>query len=82
MAQLELIAETKHEELLKLINPLVDFMNENGFHYFIIAGKDEECTRHMKGTFDDLEGMLIGMMQNNKGVESLIKSSINQFKTK
>lgn len=32
---LETITENKHKELLSLLNPLVDFMIENEYSYFI-----------------------------------------------
>ena len=33
---LETITENKHKELLSLLNPLVDFMIENEYSYFIM----------------------------------------------
>jgi hypothetical protein len=71
------ITETKHEELLSLLNPLVDFMLENKFNYFMVAGKDGVCTRHLIGEFDDVTGMIIGMMENNKEVKGIIEYSAN-----
>lgn len=79
MQNLENITETKHAELLALINPLVDYMAENNFNFFLVAGKDETCTGHMRGTFDDVTGMLTGFMENNKDVEVFMKNSVESF---
>jgi hypothetical protein len=45
--------ENKQEELLKLINPLINFMHENGYNYFLVAGKDEvySCFKLRKFSF-------------------------------
>ena len=62
------INESKHAELLSLLHPLLDFMISNNYSYFIVAGKDGTCTRHLKGNYGDVEGMISGMMENNKEV--------------
>lgn len=80
--ELENIIETKHKELLTLLNPLVDFMIENGFSYFLVAGKDGTCTRHMRGEFDDVEGMIGGMALENKQVKNIILCVAENHKTK
>ena len=76
--KLENITETKHEELLKLLNPLIDFMTENKFNYFLVAGKDDTCTRHMRGDFYEVTGMLTGMIENNKQVGAVLEYSVNE----
>lgn len=70
---LETITENKHKELLSLLNPLVDFMIENEYSYFTVAGKDGTCTRHLRGDYIDVHGMISGMMENNKQVNEMIK---------
>ena len=78
---MEPITETKHKELLSLINPLVDFMTENKFSYFLVAGKDGVCTRHLRGEFDDVSGMIIGMMETNPKVKGIIEYCANDNST-
>jgi hypothetical protein len=73
MSTLQNITETQHNELLTLLNPLVDFMTENGFSYFLVAGKDGTCTRHMRGQLIDVAGMIRGMMENNTCVREIIE---------
>lgn len=73
MEDLKPITETKHAELLALLNPLVDFMIDNKFNYFLVAGKDGTCTRHMRGKFLDVSGMISGMMENNDEVKAIVK---------
>lgn len=77
--ELEKITETKHKELLALLNPLIDFMIENNFNYFLVAGKDGTCTRHLRGEFDDVTVMLTGMMETNKQVRGMLEYSVNQI---
>lgn len=73
---LQKITEAKHKELLELLNPLIDFMVENNFNYFLVAGKDGTCTRHLRGEFDDVVGMVTGMAENNTQVHGLLKCSV------
>lgn len=70
-------AETNHQELLTLLNPLLDFMDKKGYSFFIAAGKDGVCTRHLKGQYEDIEGMIIGMMKKNKQIDSMITEIVN-----
>lgn len=79
MQTIPTITETKHQELLTLLNPLVDFMIANDFSYFLVAGKDGTCTRHMRGTFDDVTGMLTGFMKNNEAVKVMMKESVRDY---
>ena len=72
MNTLEPISETKHQELLALLNPLVDFMIENKYNYFLVVGKDGTCTRHLRGKFDDVTGMIAGMMETQPCVRDII----------
>ena len=76
MEDLTLVQESKHKELMALMNPLIDFMIENDFSYFLVAGKDGVCTRHMRGKFDDVSGMLTGMMENNQEEKGLLKYAV------
>lgn len=81
--ELKKTIETKHKELLALLNPLIDFMVENKFNYFLIIGKDGTCTRHLRGHFDDITGMITGMMKANKEVRGMLEYSVNEVnKTK
>ena len=48
-------------------------MIENEYSYFIVAGKDGTCTRHLRGDYIDVHGMISGMMENNKQVNEMIK---------
>lgn len=77
---LETITENKHKELLSLLNPLVDFMIENEYSYFIVAGKDGTCTRHLRGNYDDVHGMITGMMQTQNQVGAMLTDIVNDFK--
>lgn len=76
---LDNIAENKHDELLALLNPLIDFMNSNGYNYFLVAGKDGICSRYMRGQHNEVAGILTGFMESNKGVMSLLKDSVYDY---
>jgi hypothetical protein len=67
------VNESKHDELLELLNPLIEFMDKNDFHYFIVAGKGGMCSRYMRGKYQEVHGMVHGMMENNAHVRYLIK---------
>ena len=72
--------ESNHEELMALMNPLLDFMIKNKYSYFLVAGKDNICTRHLRGDYDEVHGMIIGMMQSQKQVGALLTDIVNDFK--
>ncbi len=76
---LETLTETKHEELMLLINPLVDFMAENNYSFFLVAGKEGTCTRHLRGNYNDVHGMILGLMRSKKQVEGLVTDIVNDF---
>ena len=78
--ELENIAENKHEELMALINPLVDFMIKNEYNIFMVAGKDNICTRHLRGQYDDVTGMITGMMQTQKQVAVIMQDAVTNFR--
>jgi hypothetical protein len=80
--KLDTVIETKHKELLLLINRLVDFMTTNGFSFLFVAGKEGTCTRHLRGNYDDVHGMITGMMEKNKQVEVMFTEIVNEFKPK
>ena len=79
MKKLKTITETKHKELMALLNPLVDFMIENEFNYFLVAGKYGICSRHLRGEFGDITGMITGMMEKNKEVKGLLEYSVKEM---
>jgi hypothetical protein len=75
MSKTNPVAESNHEKLTELLNPLVDFMTKYNFHFFLVAGKDGLCSRYLIGDADDLSGMIAGIMNNND-VNDIIKDSI------
>lgn len=74
--KLDEITESKHEELSDLVNPLIDFMVANGYTYFMVAGKDGTCTRHMRGDYFDLHGMIKGMTETQPQVGAILKDIV------
>lgn len=70
--------ETKHSELLVLLNPLLDFLTENNYNLFLVAGKDGTCTRHAFGDNGDVAGMIKGMMETNEDIEKLINQVVKK----
>ena len=77
--QLQPISESKHDELLSLLNPLMDFMIANNYTYFLVAGKDGTCTRHARGDYYDLHGMMHGMMKTQPQVKAVLKEIVEDF---
>jgi hypothetical protein len=77
---LQPIKESKHEELTALVNPLIEFMVANGYTYFLVAGKDGTCTRHMRGDYFDLHGMLKGMIEKQPQVGVILREIVEEHK--
>lgn len=65
-----------HKELLELLLPLVKFLNENNYSYLLIAGKDNNCSRYLRGNAGDIHGMITGMMENNPQVKDLFVDAV------
>ncbi len=80
MEKLKEILESNHKELLSLLNPLVDFMIKNEYTYFLVAGKEGVCTRHLRGNGEDVNGMIVGMMETNSQVATILEDSVRCFK--
>ena len=78
--ELETLNETKHKELMVLINPLIDFMTANDYSFFLVAGKEGTCTRHLIGNYDDVHGMITGMMHTQKQVVAMLIDIFNDCK--
>lgn len=74
--------EAKHNELLSLLNPLAEFMNKNGFNYFLVAGKDGKCARYAAGRREDISGMISGLIKSNKEVADIIGDAVNHSQKK
>lgn len=81
MSNLTPIQETKHQELLELLTPLIKFMDENEYHYFLVAGKDGTCSRYMKGSFDTISDILLDLMAKNKQFKNIIDFCSDYKKT-
>lgn len=73
MNQLPIVYETNHDELLSLINPLIDFMDKNGYTFLLVAGKDGTCSRYMRGNYDDLHGIIKGMTETQPTLLEILK---------
>lgn len=78
--KLETLNETKYKELMAFINPLIDFMTANDYSFFLVAGKNGTCTRQLGGNYDDVHGMITGMMQSQKQVGAMLSDIVNDFK--
>lgn len=76
------INETQHEELLTFLNPLVDFMSQNGYSFMMVAGKDGLCSRTLMGDFHDVTGMLIDMAEKNRQVEGIVEYVAEHLKAR
>jgi len=75
--------ETKHDELLTLLLPLVDFMNVNGFGYFLVAGKDDIASQYVGGKTEYIPGMLESLFVKNPNIQENVAHIINELnKTK
>ena len=76
---IEKITEENHEELLKLLTPLIKFLDLNEYNYFINIGQDGLCSRYMRGKDDDIIDMLTGMASKNDDVKRIILECANDL---
>lgn len=82
MSDINPIIEQEHDELLELLNPLLDFMKKREYSFFLLAGKDGLCSRHLLGTVDEISEMMLSMMESHHRVENLIKDTADTFSNK
>ena len=75
----ENIIESTHDDFLKLLVPLVEYMNANGFSYFLVAGKEEVCSRYIGGKAEDITGMLEALFIKHNIVKKVVEAIINQL---
>jgi hypothetical protein len=68
---------TQHEQLNELMNPLLDFMNENNFNYMLVAGKDGTCARYCNGNKYEVEGMLSGMVEKHPEYKEVFLNAVD-----
>ena len=76
----ESINQKNQEELLKLLNPLIEFMDKNNFHYFLVAGKDGVCSRYMRGETEEVISMFSGFAKNHDCVGSILNLALKEIK--
>jgi len=71
--------ENKHQELLNLLLPLIDFMDKNNFHYFLIAGKDGVCSRYLEGKPTELLSMITSMAEKHPQFKTILNLAVNEI---
>lgn len=79
MSNLTPANESNPLELLSLINPLIDFMQEKEYNFFLVAGKDGISTRHAFGNPLDVAGMVLAMMEKNEEIAIIIKDAVENY---
>lgn len=67
---------TDHEAMLTHLKPLLEHIDQKGFGYLIMIGKDETCARYSQGKYDDVVGMLSGLAEKNPQFNAILKDSI------
>lgn len=67
----------QHQELLKLVNPLIAFMMANNYNYVLVAGKDGTATNHFAGDKADISGMLKGLTERHVEFKELLGDVLN-----
>lgn len=75
----ENITETTHDEFLKLLIPVIEFMHTNGFSYFMVAGKEEVCSQYVGGKAEDISGILESLFINHTNIKDAVEEIINQI---
>lgn len=76
MENIETVSETQHNELLKLLNSLFDFLIANDYNFLIVAGKYGLCSRYVNGKFVDVSSMLTQLMKDHEPVKDVIVDSL------
>ncbi|WP_443937070.1 hypothetical protein [Pedobacter sp. MW01-1-1] len=74
MSKENIIIEQQRKELEQKLNELASFLNKNGFSYFIVAGKENECSRYAGGDVAEIDGMLRQFAADNSQVKELFKN--------
>ena len=76
------MATTKdHTHLLSLVNPLVDYMKAQGYHFLLVAGKDNLCTLLLRADAANLAGMLQGMLEHHPEIAATVREALNHQPT-
>lgn len=68
-----------HDQMLKLLLPLIDYMNTNGFSYFLVAGKNNVASNYVAGNPEDINGMLESLFLNHPNIKEAVEQLINNL---
>lgn len=79
---IEKFSDGVHKDLLRFVNPLIDFMHEKGYSFFFVAGKDGTCTRHMQGKQQDIKAMIQDLAEKHEQVSEMLTDMAMELKTK
>lgn len=70
------ISQDKHKELLNYLKPLIKFMDDNGYSYLFVVGKDGKCARYLNGTAYEISKMLGDMAKKHEFVKEILNDSL------
>lgn len=69
--------ENQHDEMLEQLEPFIEYLQTNGFQYFINVAKNGIAANYIGPTRAELTACLGNLVERNKEVESLLVDALN-----
>lgn len=69
--------KNQHDEMLDQLKPFIEYLQANGFQYFINVAKDGLAANYISPTRAELTSCLGNLVKRNKQVESLLADALN-----
>lgn len=69
-----------HDEAIARIKQLADELQQSGFSFYLIAGKDNLCSCFARTTEHELEAMIQSMQVKQPQVHNVIKNALSNPK--
>lgn len=80
---LDIDGQIKHKEMLKLLTPLVEFLQKEGFSYFISVAKEDATgeggtgTNYAGGSIKELAALQADLIRRNPEIEKLFSRALS-----
>lgn len=68
-----------HDYLVKNLNNLSEFLNDNGYSYILMAGKSGTCSRYIAGQRKEIELMLESFAKDHPQFLQILRNVVKKF---
>jgi len=74
----QILNPEEHKELIAKLAGLVDFLQRNGFGYWLSVGKDGQGANYCGGKVHDVVDVVSDLASRNEQVAKLLQDALNE----